>query len=44
MTHSATTAFCEPAILIPTGVLMPVESMSMRVLMGIVQAFARPGN
>ena len=27
----------------PTGVLMPVESMSMRVLMGIVQALLRPG-
>ena len=32
-----------PAILMPTGVLMPVESMSMRVLMGIVQALFRPG-
>ena len=27
----------------PTGVLMPVESMSIRVLMGIVQAFVSPG-
>ena len=33
-----------PAILIPTGVLMPVESMSIRVLMGIVQALVSPGN
>ena len=32
-----------PAILMPTGVLMPVESMSMRVRMGIVQALLRPG-
>ena len=29
--------------LIPTGVLIPVESMSIRVLIGIVQAFVRPG-
>ena len=28
----------------PTGVLMPVASMSMRVLMGIVHAFVSPGN
>ena len=28
----------------PTGVLMPVESMSMRVLIGIVQALVTPGN
>ena len=27
----------------PTGVLMPVASMSMRVLIGIVQALFRPG-
>ena len=27
----------------PTGVLMPVASMSMRVLMGMVQALFRPG-
>ena len=33
-----------PPILMPTGVLMPVESMSMRVLMGMVQALVRPGN
>ena len=32
-----------PAILMPTGVLMPVESMSMRVRMGIVHALFRPG-
>jgi hypothetical protein len=31
-------------ILMPTGVLMPVESMSIRVLMGMVQALVRPGN
>ena len=28
----------------PTGLLMPVESMSMRALIGIVQAFDTPGN
>ena len=33
-----------PATLMPTGVLMPVASMSMRVLIGIVQALFRPGN
>ncbi|MNS61313.1 hypothetical protein D3C72_943370 [compost metagenome] len=32
-----------PAILMPTGVLMPVASMSMRVLMGGTQALVRPG-
>ena len=32
-----------PAILMPTGVLMPVASMSSRVLIGIVQAFVSPG-
>ena len=32
-----------PAILMPTGVLMPVASMSMRVLIGMVQALFRPG-
>ena len=31
-------------ILMPTGVLMPVESMSMRVLIGMVQALVSPGN
>lgn len=30
--------------LTPTGVRMPVESMSMRALIGIVQAFDTPGN
>ncbi len=30
--------------LMPTGVLMPVESMSMRVLIGMVQALVNPGN
>ncbi len=33
-----------PATLMPTGVLMPVASMSMRVLMGMIQALVRPGN
>ena len=33
-----------PLILMPTGVLMPVDSMSSRVLIGIVQALASPGN
>ncbi len=28
----------------PTGVLMPVLSMSVRVLIGIVQALVSPGN
>ena len=28
----------------PTGVLMPVDSMSMRVLIGMVQALVTPGN
>src|SRR5512143_4120917 len=32
-----------PATLMPTGVLMPVASMSMRVLIGMVQALLRPG-
>ncbi|MNQ99097.1 hypothetical protein D3C85_1148190 [compost metagenome] len=32
-----------PAILMPTGVLMPVANMSMRVLMGGTQALVRPG-
>ena len=27
----------------PTGVRMPVESMSIRALIGIVQAFTNPG-
>jgi hypothetical protein len=28
----------------PIGVRMPVDSMSVRALMGIVQALATPGN
>ena len=28
----------------PIGVRTPVESMSMRFLIGIVQAFVQPGN
>ena len=32
-----------PATLMPTGVLMPVASMSMRVLIGIVHALVSPG-
>ena len=31
-----------PATLIPTGVLMPVASISMRVLIGITHALVRP--
>ena len=37
------TARSEPKILMPTGVRMPVESMSMRALMGMVQALTWPG-
>ena len=33
----------EPKILIPIGVRMQVESMSIRVLMGMVQALVQPG-
>ena len=33
-----------PNTLTPTGVRMPVESMSMRALIGMVQAFETPGN
>ena len=33
-----------PKTLMPTGVRMPVESMSMRALIGIVQALDTPGN
>ena len=33
-----------PKTLIPIGVRMPVDSMSMRALIGIVQALAMPGN
>ena len=29
--------------MMPTGVLIPVESMSIRALIGIVHAFVRPG-
>src|SRR3546814_3290857 len=32
-----------PDTLIPIGVLMPVDSMSIRVLIGMVQALATPG-
>ncbi|GJE38053.1 hypothetical protein KHHGKMAE_2119 [Methylobacterium persicinum] len=33
-----------PRTLTPTGVRMPVESMSMRARIGCVQAFDTPGN
>src|SRR3982074_457490 len=33
-----------PITLTPTGVRMPVESMSMRALIGMVQALETPGN
>ena len=33
-----------PSTLTPTGVRMPVASMSMRALIGIVQALETPGN
>ena len=33
-----------PSTLTPIGVRMPVASMSMRALMGMVQAFETPGN
>jgi hypothetical protein len=33
-----------PKTLTPTGVRMPVLSMSMRALIGIVHELARPGN
>ncbi len=33
-----------PNTFTPTGVRMPVESMSMRALIGMVQAFETPGN
>ena len=33
-----------PITLTPTGVRMPVDSMSMRALMGMVQALETPGN
>ena len=33
-----------PNTLMPMGVRMPVDSMSMRALIGMVQAFDTPGN
>jgi hypothetical protein len=36
-------AVSAPEILSPTGVRMPVVSMSIRPLIGIVQAFETPG-
>ena len=33
-----------PITLTPTGVRMPVDSMSMRALIGMVQALETPGN
>ena len=33
-----------PKTLMPIGVRMPVDSMSMRALIGMVQAFDTPGN
>ena len=33
-----------PSTFTPTGVRMPVESMSMRALIGMVQALDTPGN
>ncbi len=33
-----------PSTLMPIGVRIPVESMSMRFLMGCVQMFGMPGN
>ena len=33
-----------PITLTPIGVRMPVDNMSMRALIGIVQAFETPGN
>ena len=33
-----------PDTLIPIGVLIPVDNISIRVLIGIVQALATPGN
>jgi len=38
------TARSAPLILMPTGVRMPVESMSSRPLMGMVQALEMPGS
>ena len=33
-----------PATLIPTGVLIPVANISIRVLIGMTHALVRPGN
>ena len=41
---SLSCARSSPISLMPMGVLMPVASMSMRVLIGIVQALVSPGN
>ena len=38
------TARSAPKILIPTGVLIPVNSMSRRFLIGCVQTLGKPGN
>jgi len=38
------TARSVPSTLMPTGVLMPVASMSVRALIGMVQALETPGN
>ena len=40
----STSSSSVPNTLIPIGVRTPVVSMSMRVLIGIVQAFVQPGN
>ena len=41
---SSIVARSAPEIFSPTGVRMPVVSMSMRALMGMVQAFETPGS
>ena len=41
---SCSTARSGPEIRIPTGVRTPVDSMSMRALIGMVQALVTPGN
>ena len=41
--HRSMVAELAPAILIPTGLLTPVASMSMRLRIGGIQTFARPG-
>jgi hypothetical protein len=43
MPISSIFARSSPVILIPTGVRIPVDSMSMRALIGIVQALDSPG-